>query len=58
MYVKEPKEIVTRKIFHFQSVSEQHHLTAGRELLYLGCRKEVEQREKDVPMVHITVASL
>jgi hypothetical protein len=37
---------------------EAQNLTAGREWLYLGCRKKVEQREQDVPMVHISVASL
>lgn len=29
MYVKEPKEIVTGKFFHYQHVSEQNSLTAG-----------------------------
>jgi len=35
MYVKEPKEVVIRNIFRCQRVSEQNHLTAGREWLYL-----------------------
>jgi hypothetical protein len=58
MYVKEPKQIVTGKFCHCQRVSEENSFATGGVCLYLVWRREVEQPEQDVPMVHHSAAPM